>query len=151
MRLGWIAAPKELLQAVSIHRDYNTISVGMLDDHFAAIALENRAKIIARSQAITRTNLAILSAWVDREPLISWVKPKSGTTAFLKYDLPIASQEFCVRLLQKTGVMLTPGSALDMEGWLRVGYANSESILREGLSRLSRFLAEEAGAARKAG
>ena len=148
LRLGWIAAPRELIHAVSVHRDYNTISVGMLDDHFAAIALEHRAKILKRSQAITRNNLAILSEWVDKEPLISWVKPKSGTTAFLKYDLPVASEEFCVRLLRKTGVMLTPGSALDMEGWLRIGYANGESILREGLSRLSRFLAEEAGAAR---
>ena len=54
-----------------------------------------------------------------------------------------------MRLLQKTGVMLTPGSAMDMEGWLRVGYANSESILREGLSRMSKFLAEESAAARK--
>lgn len=149
LRLGWIAAPRELIHAASIHRDYNTISVGMLDDHFAAIALENRAKILARSQSITRTNLAILSDWVNKEPLISWVKPKSGTTAFLKYDLPIKSEEFCVRLLQKTGVMLTPGSAMDMEGWLRVGYANSESILREGLSRMSKFLAEEAGAAKE--
>jgi aspartate/methionine/tyrosine aminotransferase len=149
LRLGWIAAPRELIHAVSIHRDYNTISVGMLDDHFAAIALENRDKILARSQSITRTNLAILSDWVDSEALISWVEPKSGTTAFLKYDLPITSEEFCVRLLQKTGVMLTPGSAMDMEGWLRVGYANGESILREGLSRMSRFLAEESGAAKK--
>jgi aspartate/methionine/tyrosine aminotransferase len=86
---------------------------------------------------------------VDKEKLISWVKPKSGTTALLKYDLPIASEEFCVRLLTRTGVMLTPGSAMDMEGWLRIGYANGEPILREGLSRLSRFLAEEAGAAKK--
>jgi hypothetical protein len=38
---------------------------------------------------------------------------------------------------------------MDMDGWLRVGYANAESILREGLSRLSRFLAEEAGQAKK--
>ena len=150
LRLGWIAAPQELIHAVSVHRDYNTISVGMLDDHFAAIALENRAKILKRSQSITRTNLAVLSKWVDSEPLISWVKPRSGTTAFLKYDLPITSEEFCVRLLQKTGVMLTPGSAMDMEGWLRIGYANSEPILREGLSRLSRFLAEEVGAAKVA-
>ena len=83
LRLGWIVASRELIHAVSVHRDYNTISVGMLDDHFAAIALENRDKILARNQAITRNNLAILSDWVDAEPLISWTKPKSGTTALL--------------------------------------------------------------------
>ena len=60
LRLGWIAGPVELIHAVSVHRDYNTISVGMLDDHFAAIALENKDKILKRSHEITRTNLAIL-------------------------------------------------------------------------------------------
>ncbi len=146
LRLGWIVAPKALLHAVSIHRDYNTISVSMLDDHFAAIALEHRDKILKRSQTITRGNLAILGAWVEREPRISWVKPRSGTTALLKYDLPLTSRDFCVRLLEKTGVMLTPGSAMDMEGYLRIGYANDPAILREGLARMSRFLAEEAAA-----
>ncbi|KQT50644.1 aminotransferase [Aureimonas sp. Leaf454] len=147
LRLGWIVAPKELIHAVSVHRDYNTISVGMLDDHFAAIALENRDKILARNKIITRTNLAILSDWVDAEPLIVWTKPRSGTTALLKYDLPMSSEAFCVKLLEETGVMLTPGSAMDMEGYLRIGYANSEHVLREGLSRMSRFLRERRAAA----
>lgn len=140
LRLGWIVAPVELIHAVSVHRDYNTISVGMLDDHFAAIALENRDKILARSQAITRTNLAVLSDWVENEPLISWIKPKSGTTALLKYDLPISSEEFCVRLLERTGVMLTPGSAMDMEGYVRIGFTNNGTTLQEGLKRMSEFL-----------
>ncbi|WP_026621568.1 aspartate/methionine/tyrosine aminotransferase (plasmid) [Ensifer sp. WSM1721] len=147
LRLGWIAGPEELIHAVSVHRDYNTISVGMLDDHFAAIALENKDKILKRSHEITRTNLAILSDWVDAEPLISWVKPKSGTTALLKYDLPMSSEELCVSLLEKTGVMLTPGSAMDMEGYLRIGYTNGEAVLREGLQRLSNFLKEVASKA----
>lgn len=146
LRLGWIVGPKPLLQAVSIHRDYNTISVGMLDDHFAAIALESRDRILARSHAITRRNLAILADWVEGEPLISWVKPESGTTALLRYDLPLTSEAFCIKLLERTGVMLTPGSAMDMEGHLRIGYANGEAILREGLSRISAFLKEEQAA-----
>lgn len=140
LRLGWIVAPVALIHAVSIHRDYNTISVGMLDDHFAAIALENRDKILARSQAITRTNLAVLADWVENEPLISWIKPKSGTTALLKYDLPIPSEELCVRLLERTGVMLTPGSAMDMEGYVRIGFTNNGTTLQEGLKRVSEFL-----------
>ncbi|WP_337183385.1 aminotransferase [Shinella sp.] len=146
LRLGWIVGPKALLHKVSIHRDYNTISVGMLDDHFAAIALENRDRILARSHEITRRNLAILAEWVEGEPLISWVKPKSGTTALLKYDLPLSSEAFCTRLLERTGVMLTPGSAMDMEGYLRIGYANGEAILREGLKRFTTFLREEQAA-----
>lgn len=147
LRLGWVVGPVKLIHAVSIHRDYNTISVGMLDDHFASIALENRDKILERSRRITRTNLAILSEWVEAEPLISWIKPKSGTTALLKYDLPIASQDLCIRLLEKTGVMFTPGSAMDMEGYVRIGYTNGEDVLKEGLKRVSQFLKEAAAVA----
>ena len=147
LRLGWIVAPEELIHAVSVHRDYNTISVGRLDDHFAAIALENKDKILKRSHEITRSALAILSDWVDAEPLISWIKPKSGTTALLKYDLPITSEEFCLRLLDQKGVMLTPGSAMDMEGYLRIGYTNGEDVLKEGLKRISQFLKEAAASA----
>lgn len=141
LRLGWIAGPPEVLEAVSIHRDYTTISVGMLDDYFAAMALEAKDKILARSHAITRENLAILDAWVAAEPAISYIKPKAGTTALLKYDFDMSSRDFCIRLLQETGVMFTPGSVMEMEGWLRIGYANSPQILREGLARVSTFLA----------
>jgi len=36
LRLGWIAGPRDVLAAVAIHRDYNTISVGMLDDYLCS-------------------------------------------------------------------------------------------------------------------
>ena len=140
LRLGWVTGPEEIVEAVSIHRDYDTISLGMIDDHFAAIALEGKDRILERSQAITRGNLAMLSDWVDQEPLVTWVKPKSGTTALLKYDLPMTSEDFCLALLKETGVLFMPGSALEMEGTVRVGYANTPSLLRDGLNKVSGFL-----------
>ena len=142
LRLGWITGPVELIHAVSIHRDYNTISVGILDDHFASIALENKDKILARNKEITRNNLALLDAWVAREPKVSYVKPKSGTTALLKIDTSLSSKDFCVRLLESKGVMFTPGSALDIEGYVRIGYANNPEVMKIGLEKVSEFLAE---------
>ena len=141
LRLGWVAGPADFVHAVEVQRDYNTISVGMIDDLFASIALESRDAVLERSRGIVRGNLAVLDAWVAGEPRISYVKPRSGTTALLKYDLDMPSRDFCVELLKQTGVMLTPGSALDMEGYLRIGYANSPEVLREGLTRMSEFLA----------
>ena len=143
LRLGWIAAPEEVIEAVSIHRDYDTIAVARIDDHFAALALENRDRVLERSQAITRGNLAVLAEWVEREPRISWVRPKSGTTTLLRFDLPMTSRKFCVSLLKETGVMFTPGSAFGMEGYVRVGFANTPSILAEGLERVSGYLAKQ--------
>ena len=69
LRLGWITAAPDILKDVFIHRDYNTISVGVLDDYFALMALENREKIAIRNTAITRNNLQILDNWVKNEKI----------------------------------------------------------------------------------
>jgi aspartate/methionine/tyrosine aminotransferase len=141
LRLGWIAGPRDVVHAVSVQRDYTTISVGMVDDLLAAIALEHKDAILARSRGIVRENLAILDAWVRDQPRIGYVKPRSGTTALLRYDAAMTSRELCIRLVEETGVLLTPGSAMDMEGYLRIGYANEAAVLSGGLARMSGFLA----------
>lgn len=140
LRLGWIVGPVKFIEQVTIHRDYNTISVGMIDDYFACLALEAKNEILKRSRQITRGNLQILDDWISSESRVSYVKPKSGTTALLKFHIDLPSREFCVQLLKATGVMLTPGSAMDMEGWIRIGYANDPEILSQGLAKISEFL-----------
>lgn len=141
LRVGWVIAPQEVREQVLIHRDYDTISVGMINDHFAAIALEHADKVLARSHEITRGNLALLEAWIAKEPKVSWVKPRAGTTAMLKLNIPVTAREFCIDLVTKTGVMLTPGDAFDMEGYARIGFANDTQTLTEGLAALSEYLA----------
>jgi aspartate/methionine/tyrosine aminotransferase len=140
LRLGWIVAPPELLQKVMVHRDYNTVSVGMIDDHIASIALENRQALLARNRQIVRTNLAILEAWVASQPLISWVKPQGGTVTLLEYHLDMNSEAFCKALLAETGVLLVPGSTFGMERTVRAGFGNRTDALVAGLDGLSRFL-----------
>jgi aspartate/methionine/tyrosine aminotransferase len=45
-----------------------------------------------------------------------------------------------VRLLEQAGVLFTPGSALDMEGYVRIGYANNLAAIEAGLPLTSAFL-----------
>ncbi len=140
LRLGWIVAPTDLLRRIEIHRDYNTISVGMLNDLLASIALENRGAILKRNREILRANLALLDGWLSKEPRLSYVKPKAGTTAWLRIGVKMTSRDFCVSLLEKTGVLLVPGSALEGEGYVRIGYANNRDVLAASLARMSEFL-----------
>ncbi len=141
LRLGWITAPVDLLRSATRHRDYSVISVGMIDDLLASIALEARETLLARNRAIARENLAILDAWVAGEPRVSYVRPRAGSTALLRYDAALTSEAFCLRLLEAESVLLVPGSALEAEGCLRIGYACNQALLRDGLARTSAFLA----------
>ncbi|MGW6057486.1 aminotransferase [Streptomyces sp. NPDC055189] len=140
LRLGWIVGPAPLLGDVATHRDYTTISVGRIDDLLACVALENKDAILARARHITRTNLAILDAWVAGRADITCVRPASGTTALLPYHAPVGSYEFCTRLLEETGVMFTPGAAFGIEHTVRIGFADDTGTLRAGLDLTGQFL-----------
>ena len=140
LRLGWIAAPKEVMDKVIIHREYDTISVSILDDYFSTLAIENKDKIIKRNLTKILEGKKILSDWIKSEPKISWIEPKGGTTTLLKYDLNMKSVDLCKKLLDDTGVLFLPGSTLEMEGYLRAGYCSDISKLEQGLNIFSDWL-----------
>lgn len=142
LRIGWVVGPKDLIVNANKRRDYNIISCGMIDDYLATIALKNKSKILERSLSIVRTNVEIIDKWVKNSKHVDYIRPKGGTTAFLKYSRDVKSETLCKDILEKTGVMLVPGTALDMEGYLRVGYANSTEVLTEGLARLQKYFDE---------
>ena len=140
LRIGWVVGSKQFIEMANKRRDYNIISCGMIDDYLATIALKSKDKILARSLSIVRKNIEILDKWVNESKHLKYIRPKGGTTAFLKYSMDISSEELCKDILDKTGVMLVPGKVLDMEGYIRIGYANSEDILKKGLSKLTQYL-----------
>lgn len=141
LRVGWAVASDEVTERLLIHRDYDTIAVGRLNDHLAALALEAADRILARSRAITRTNLALVDAFVAAQPRLDWVRPQAGTTGMLRLETAQTDRAFCLDLLDKTGVMLTPGDAFEMPGYARIGFANPEPDLRAGLAALGDYLA----------
>jgi aspartate/methionine/tyrosine aminotransferase len=140
LRMGWIAGPKEVIKECFKHRDYTTISCGMLDDILSVHALKNYDRIMERNLKIVRENAAVLDKWVEEEKHISYVKPRAGTTAFLRYDLPVPSDEFCAGLFRKDGTLLVPGKCFDMDGWLRIGYACDTEMMKNGLSNISEYI-----------
>ena len=145
VRLGWIASRDPgVLEHCLIHRDYDLISCGMLDETVAALALKHGDKLLARNRGIVRENLSILDAWIQREPHVSYVKPQAGTTALVYYDLDIPSYDFCKEMYHATGAFITPGDCFQQERCVRVGYACDRKTLVNGLEAMSAFLAQKA-------
>ncbi|GCF94952.1 aminotransferase [Enterococcus florum] len=143
LRLGWIASQNaEIMEQCALHRDHNTISCGLLDEEFAAIALANQEKILARNKRIVRENLQILDAWVEKEPHISYVKPQAGTVTLLYYDFEMSSRELCIELIDNHGILFTPGDCFEFEHCVRIGYACDTEELKAGLAKFSEYLAQ---------
>lgn len=141
VRLGWIAThDKDALKQFWSHRDYNLISCGMIDEAIAALALASQNQILERNKKIIRENLDILDHWIQKEPRLSYVKPKAGTTALVYYDFPIDSYTLCRRMYDSCGTFVTPGDCFDEPRSMRIGYAADRDTLKKGLQAMSTFL-----------
>ena len=140
LRLGWIAAQKEIIEKCIKRRQYTTISNGMIDDALGALAMQHIDRIYARNLDIIRTNHKILSNWIRKEPLIDWIPAQAGSVAFLKLNLEMPTEVFCLKLIEEKSTFLVPGSCFEMEGFLRIGFGNETKTLQEGLKRLTEFL-----------
>ena len=152
VRVGWIASRNsELIAACAQARDYTTISISQLDDQVAAYALgpECIHGLLHRNIQIAKRNLDLLEQFIESHRwACEWVKPVAGTTAFVKFSIMGSEVDdliFCQRLLEETGVLLSPGSecfggGVDFKGFVRFGFCCNTSILEDGLAKLSKFM-----------
>ena len=112
----------------------------MFDEAVASLALKHKDVLLERSRNIVRESLAVLDAWVQSEPHVSYVKPKAGTTALVYYDLPIDSYTFCEEMYKTTGAFVTPGDCFEQPHSMRIGYAYGTESLKEGLKAISKYI-----------
>ncbi|KAG7005644.1 hypothetical protein G7Y79_00018g044510 [Physcia stellaris] len=157
LRTGWIASRNpSLIEAFATARHYTTISTPLLTDRIAAFALSAACihRLLARNLGIARTNIALLSAWIEQHKWAAqWTKPVAGTTAFVKFSRdgkPVNDVEFCERLMERVGVLVSPGQSCfgqgeEFAGYVRVGFCCETEVLREGLERMGEWLREGFG------
>jgi aspartate/methionine/tyrosine aminotransferase len=149
IRIGWIASRNpELIETIASARHYTTISVSHMDEQVAAYALSSSTihSLLARNIQLAKTNMALMEKFVIKnEDECEWVKPLAGTTAFIRFHKegkPVDSVDFCKKLLEKTGVLFTPGNCFGEEwkGYVRVGFVNHTEIIEQGLNEATKFV-----------
>ncbi len=143
LRIGWIAAPAEIVAACWAMRDYITLSPGKLNDALALLAFRHRDKIIARTRGIVAANLATADKWfAEHAEIVAWTPPRAGLLALMRYRLDIPSRALADRLAGEYSVMLAPGDAFGYEYHLRLGVGQDPEIFATGLARTAACFAD---------
>jgi len=134
LRIGWIAAPEDVVRRCWGLRDYISLSPGKLNDALAVLAFRHRDQIVERTRRIVGENLPFAERWfAENAELVSWTPPQGGILALMKYQLDLPSLELANRLAEDYSVMLAPGSAFGYEGYLRIGVGNTPAMFADGL------------------
>lgn len=139
LRLGWIAAPKDIIAKCWALRDYISLSPGRMNDALGVLALKHLDQIVERNSRIIAANLAAAQRWIsDRSDFLSWKAPRGGLLALLHYEMDISSLELADRLATEYSVMLAPGSAFGYEHYLRIGIGQNPAVFQAGLDTAGR-------------
>ena len=123
LRVGWIidADAKRREQLIEA-RDHFSLSNSPLMEAFAALAIREHPRLLAKLASGARANLSSLERFVESfRSRLDWVKPAGGTLAFPWITDGSDSTPLCTAWT-KVGVLTAPGSAYGMPAHIRIGF-----------------------------
>lgn len=145
-RLGWLAGPKPVVDAVTSIGESTTACTSSVSQHAALAALTGPQEPVAEMKAAFEERRDFVVERVAEMPVVSCPRPEGAFYAFLDVsNLPGTSFEIAKRLLSEYGVVTAPGDGFGDagEGYLRISFANSLERIEEGLDRIEEMVREE--------
>jgi aspartate/methionine/tyrosine aminotransferase len=143
LRIGWVATHDEdLLERMSILKDYTTICSSAPSELLALMALRARDGILGANRKRVRGNAEAAAAFFTRHSArMAWVPPQAGTVCFPQLLGGAGGADaFCARLLRDTGVLLLPSTVYDYgDSHFRLGLGRND--FATGLEILDTYLA----------
>lgn len=141
-RVGYLAAPVELVKATNIIQSHSTSNVCTFAQYGAIAALEGSQDCVEEMRQAFAKRRQVIYDLVNAMPGISCTKPDGAFYIFADISkVATNSLEFCDALLEEQQVAVVPGVAFGTEGHIRISYATDLATIEKGMARLEKFLA----------
>lgn len=146
LRIGWLVGLTDDIYKSWQRKDYTSITTSAVSEYVANIVLDKtyRQKVLQRSKDYLIDNLNRITKWVEQnKSWVSFVPPKAGGMAFIKYELPVNSTELAHDFREALSVLILPGDVYGLDGYFRVGIGAPSEHLDEGLRRISVYVKQK--------
>ncbi|MCS7087737.1 MAG: aminotransferase class I/II-fold pyridoxal phosphate-dependent enzyme [Thermoflexales bacterium] len=141
-RIGYMAAPKEILAAARKVHQYTIMSAPTTGQHAALAALREGEEHVQRMVAEYDRRRRLIVSGLNALGLDCF-EPRGAFYAFPSVAKSgMSDDEFAERLLLEERVAVVPGSAFGVggEGFVRMCYATAYEKIEEALERIARFM-----------
>ncbi len=144
-RIGYLAAPRELIQAAVKMQQNVLLSACSFAQAGAVAALAGSQLCVDQMVAEFNQRREIILAAIAENPYLSCpATPRGAFYAFVRHDavVGLGSAELADTILDKAGVAVIPGTPFGErgEGYLRISYATSQAACQEGMNRIAEVL-----------
>ena len=140
-RVGYIAAPVEVIKAMTTIQSHSTSNVCTFAQYGAIAALEGSQDCVEQMrQAFARRRQIMLQAIASISQLSS-SKPQGAFYLFVDISKTgMKSLDFCNNLLLNQKVAAIPGVAFGADNCIRLSYATDLTSINKGMERLDKFV-----------
>jgi aspartate aminotransferase len=145
-RCGWSVAPKELTAALNVIQGQSTSNITSITQKAALAAIKGPQDAVFEMLDEYRRRRDNIHGWLTAHPGMRCEKPKGAfylmpdVSGLLSPQGIRTSAEFAQALLEREHVVVVPGEAFAAPGYIRISYATSRDRLREGATRMLRFV-----------
>ncbi len=136
-RIGYIMAEQNVINVMKPVHQYTVTSIPAFVQTAAVKALDYDNSEMINSYKKRRDY--VYKRLIDMG--ISVTKPEGAFYLYPSIEkFGMTSEEFCLNLIEKASLALTPGIFFGVEGYLRISYCYSEELLEEGMNRLEGYV-----------
>ncbi|HVQ14754.1 MAG TPA: aminotransferase class I/II-fold pyridoxal phosphate-dependent enzyme, partial [Vicinamibacterales bacterium] len=145
-RCGWSIAPKDVTAAFNVILGQSTSNITSITQKAALAAIKGPQDAVFEMLDEYRIRRDSIHGWLTAHPAITCQKPNGAfylfpdITRLLSPDGIRTSAEFAQALIESEKVVVVPGEAFAAPGYIRISYATSLERLREGATRMLRFV-----------
>src|SRR6059036_944898 len=140
-RCGWAIGPAPVIAACGAIQSHSTSNVTSISQKAAVTALTGSQAPVKTMLDEYRKRRDQLCAWLAADARLRCLKPAGAFYLFLDIGELLSvegfrtSLDFADALLNEARVAVTPGEAFDAPGFIRISYATSMDLLKEGTNR----------------
>lgn len=132
-RISFVVGNREIIEKFRTLRSQIDYGIFLPIQYAAIAALTDRMILLKNSGSSMRQETRALCGGLRK---IGWNVPDSQGTMFVWAKIPEgyeSSADFCIRLMERTGVIVTPGSAFgsEGEGYVRMALVVDEQMIAE--------------------
>lgn len=144
-RIGYVMGPKKFVDEIAVAHNAMSICPNSFAQYGAYYAYQGKIDEVDEMLQEFKRRKELVVAELEEIPEFSYIKPEGAFYVFVNVsELGLSGMEFCEEILDKKGVVLSPGHAYGelWKDYVRISYACSVDNIKTTMKLIQEYICE---------
>jgi aspartate aminotransferase len=143
-RIGYAAGPAGIMEVIKKYQDHSTSNPASISQAAALEALKASQESINQMCQTFKKRRDLMLRCLDGVPRLSYIRPQGAFYVFCDFSKAGDAASIARQMLDDIKVAGIPGDGFGAPDYIRFSFATSEARIQEGISRVAKWIANQA-------